>query len=374
MTPKQKLFSDNPSLLISKELKMSTFDLYGKVPHKTIERIVFPNLGVQRPEVLVRPGHGLDNGVIDLGNDKVLIVTTDIIWIIHEFGLEDAAWASWHISGNDITTCGHPPQYIVAVFTVPIGSKEEDLEVICKVFGRETAKYGAEVVAGHTGQFYTCQYPTIGTLTMMTTCAKDDYVTPQMVKLGDVLVLTKGIGISPAASFARMFPNTFKKELGGDMFDEAWEIFYQTSSMEDALISHSVGIGEHGVTSMHDITEGGLYTGFVELAGASHIGLLVNRDDIFISPVAEAVCKTFDIDPYCASSLGSLLITVKPTKVDTLIYTLKSQGIDAFVIGDVKHQDHGVVIQFNGKKQSLEKSNPDSLWPAMFTRVQQGLK
>jgi len=353
---------------------MSTFDNYGKVPHKTIERIVFPYLGVRRPEVLVRSGHGLDNAVIDIGNDKVLIVTTDIIQIFHGFGLEDAAWFSWQITGNDITTCGHPPQYIVAVFTVPVGSKEEDLETICKVFGRETAKYGAEVVAGHTGSFYTCQYPTIGTLTMMTTCSKDDYVTPQMAEPGDVLVLTKGIGITAGAGFARLFPETFKKELGGDMYDEAWKMFYQSSSIKDALMAHSIGVKDHGVTSMHDITEGGLFTGFVELAGASNIGLLVNRDDIFIPPVAKAVCEKFDIDPYCGSSLGSLLITVKPTKVDTLINVLKADGIDSFAIGEVKNRYHGIIIQSNGKKQSLEKPNPDSLWPAMFTCIQQGLK
>lgn len=353
---------------------MSTFDFFGKIPHQTIQQIVFPNLGVHRPEVLVGPGHGLDNAVVDIGNDKVLIVTTDLIQIFPEFGLEDAAWFSWQITGNDITTCGHPPQYIVVVFTVPVGSKEEDLETICKVFGRETAKYGAEVVAGHTGSYYTCQYPIMGTLTMMTTCSKDDYVTPQMAEPGDILMLTKGIGISAGAGFARMFPETFKKKLGGDMYDEAWKLFYQSSSMKDALRAHSIGVRDHGVTSMHDITEGGLFTAFVELAGASNIGLLVNRDDIFTPPVAKAVCETFDIDPYCGSSLGSLLITVKPTKVDTLINVLKADEIDSFVIGEVRNRDHGIIIQSKGKKQLLEKPNLDSLWPAMFTCIQQGLK
>lgn len=353
---------------------MSTFDHFGKVPHKTTERIVFPYLGVQRPEVLLRPGHGLDNAVIDIGNNKVLIVTTDLCQIFPEFGFEDAAWIAWQITGNDITTCGHPPQYIVAVFTVPVGSKEEDLETICKVFGRETAKYGAEVVGGHTGSYNTVQYPNMGTMTMMTTCSKDDYVTPQMAKPGDVLVLTKGICISAGAGFARFFPETVKKQLGGDIFDEAWKMFYQSSSMKDALVAHSIGVRDHGVTSMHDITEGGILTCLVELADASNIGLLVNRDDIFILPVANAVCEVFDIDPYCGSSLGSLLITVKPTEVDTLINVLKAEGIDSFAIGEVKNRNHGVVIQSNGKKQSLEKPNPDSLWPAMLRGIQQGLK
>ena len=353
---------------------MSTFDLYGKVPHKVIERIVFPNLGAQRPDVLVRPGHGLDNAVIDIGNNKVLIVTTDIIWVVQEFGLEDAAWASWQITGSDNATCGHPPEYIVAVFTVPIGSKEEDLEVICKVFGDEAKKYGAEVVAGHTGQFYTCQYPTIGTLTMMTTCSKDDYVTPQMAQPGDVLLLTKGAPLSPAVSMARMFPNTFKKELGADMFDEAWKMFRQSSSMEDALTAYSVGCRENGVTAMHDVTEGGIFTGFVEIAGASNTGMLVNLNDVFIPPVSKAVCDRFEIDPYRAASLGSLLLTVKSTKVDAVINALKAKSIDAFVIGEVKSKDHGVVVQSNGKHQSLENPSPESLWPVMFSFVQKGLK
>lgn len=85
----------------------------GKFPRHFLETSVFPLLGANRTDVLVAPGIGLDNGVIDVGSDLALVVTTDPFFYIPQHGVLDAAWHAWHITGSDIATCGFPPTHVV---------------------------------------------------------------------------------------------------------------------------------------------------------------------------------------------------------------------------------------------------------------------
>lgn len=51
---------------------------YGKVPVDLLREVVFKNLGVERPEVVLGPSAGIDGAVIDVGN-RSLIVSMDPI-------------------------------------------------------------------------------------------------------------------------------------------------------------------------------------------------------------------------------------------------------------------------------------------------------
>ncbi|MEJ2050568.1 MAG: hypothetical protein P8Y60_12160 [Calditrichota bacterium] len=42
----------------------------GKVSLQIFDEIILPQLGLHRDDVLVGPQHGVDIGVIDLGNDR----------------------------------------------------------------------------------------------------------------------------------------------------------------------------------------------------------------------------------------------------------------------------------------------------------------
>jgi hydrogenase expression/formation protein HypE len=353
---------------------MAAFNTFGKLPHDVITRTVFPHLGAERSEILAGPGHGADTAVIDIGCDRVLVATTDIMQVFPGFGLEDAAWFAWQITGNDITTCGRAPQYIMAVFTVPADLHEGELATLCRVFGDEATKYGAAVIGGHTGAYNTSQWPNVGTFTMMTICGKNEYVATDMAQEGDVLVLTKGIGLSACAAFARLFPLTIRKIVGEGLWGETWNMFYQSSSMKDALIASSIGIRDEGVTAMHDITEGGIYTSLVEWASVANVGMWVDRDRVVVSPAARAVCEGLDIDPYSCSSVGSLLIAVKPGKVRALIDSLGVGGVEAAAIGEVRNAVDGVVVESREGNLVLNGPTADSIWPAMTRCMEEGMR
>ena len=69
----------------------------GKISLDLIEKIVYPKLGAKRAEVLVGPGHGRDNAVVQLGCERVLVTTADPLSVIPALGLKDSAYISVHL-------------------------------------------------------------------------------------------------------------------------------------------------------------------------------------------------------------------------------------------------------------------------------------
>ena len=57
---------------------------------KTIKELIFPRLGARSEKVLVGPQHGVDVGIVEIGN-KAVSFTTDPVFIVPEYGWERAA-------------------------------------------------------------------------------------------------------------------------------------------------------------------------------------------------------------------------------------------------------------------------------------------
>ena len=66
-----------------------------------------------------------------------------------------------------------------------------------------------------------------------------------------------------------------------------------------------------GITSMHDITEGGIYGAVSELCEGAGVGARLYTDKIPVLPVTKAVCAELGADLYRLISSGSMLITTK---------------------------------------------------------------
>ncbi len=79
---------------------------------------------------------------------------------------------------------------------------------------------------------------------------------------------------------------------------------------------------DQGVTAMHDETECGVLGGLYEIAEASKVGMIVDKDKIIVKDLVKKICELFRIDPSSSISEGTLIITVRPYRakeVDLLI-------------------------------------------------------
>lgn len=337
----------------------------GKFPRHFLETSVFPLLGANRTDVLVAPGIGLDNGVIDVGSDLALVVTTDPFFYIPQHGVLDAAWHAWHITGSDIATCGFPPTHVVLNFTLPLSMEDEEFQSIMQICSQEAERFGASIIAGHSGRYEGAQYPFIGSAVFLSLCPADEYITSAMAQPGDVVIVTKGAPISAVGMLARTYPEQVRKRVGAEAWTLAYDYIRKSSSMDDSLIAASVGRRHAGVTSMHDATEGGVLNALYEISQTSNVGLRVDLSKIVIPPEVRAICTHFSLDPFTSVSLGTLILTARSEYADEIIRKLKMHAIAAWVIGEVVEHNNGAVAFYDGRKIDIDLPAPDPFWQLM---------
>jgi hydrogenase maturation factor len=247
------------------------------------------------------------------------------------------------------------------------------LELLWIAIHRECQKLGISIVSGHTARYDGCDYPMVGGATMICVGPKSQYLTPQMARRGDQVILTKGAAIEAAGIFAVTFSHQITERFGESFARTAQEIFWQMSVVEDALTAVSVGVHENGVTAMHDATECGVWGGLYEVARASGVGMVVDKDKIPVLDEVDKICSHFGMDPYSAISEGTLIITCRPHRTPELLQALRQKNINCAVIGSVTSPKRGVQLVERGRQRPLIHPGVDPFWSA-FRRALEGEK
>lgn len=344
----------------------------GKISSEIFDEVILPRLGRKRSEVLVGPQHGVDVGVADLGNGKVMVVTTDPVFVVPPYGWERSGWFAIHILASDASTSGIHPTYITIDLNLPLSMDREGFEAMWSVMHRECEKIGMSIITGHTGRYEGCDYPMIGGATVICVGERDRYVTPTMARPGDVVVVTKGAAIEASGLFAVTFPQKVAQRYGEKFAREAEEIFWQMSVVEDAMTAVEVGVREDGITTMHDATECGVWGGLFEIALASKVGMVVDKDKIIVQDAVRKVCDLFGIDPYSSISEGTLVFTCRPHKVKEAVRRLADKGIPASMVGEVVDAKEGMRYFENGVSRELVHPKVDPFWSAFGKAASQG--
>jgi len=337
----------------------------GKISSEVFNELIYPRLGKKRKEIIVGPQHGVDVGIVEIG-DKAVALTTDPVFIVPEYGFEKAAWFAVHILASDIVTSGLKPTYMAIDLNLPMEITEEQLKIVWKVIDRECKKLGISIICGHTARYENCHYPMVGGATVLSVGEKYEYVTPKMISKNDKIIITKGPAIEASGILATMFPDILREEFGEDFVQKAENLFYKMSVVEDALISCSAGVRENGVTAMHDATECGIWGGLYEIAQASGYGLVVDKEKIVIEPCVKEICSLFKIDPYKSISEGTLILTCKPHKAEEIVDILNKKGILASIVGEIVDPERGVNIIEKGRERKLEHPGVDPFWNAFY--------
>jgi len=324
----------------------------GKVDRAFFEQYISPRLGADRADVRLGPAHGADFGVIDVG-EQVVALATDPVFVLRDLGLERAAWFAFHIVLSDVALSGLAPTHLSVDFNLPPETPDATFETIWTVFDREARDLGVSVVTGHTGAYAGTAFPTIGGATGIAVGDPADLVVPTGATPGDRVVVTKGPAVETTGVLATVFGDHL--DLPAETVSAARDRFEETTPVYDALTAAAAG----PVTAMHDATEGGIDNALVELAGASGVGMAVERDRFPVGAGVLDLCAYFDVDPWVASSEGTVIVTVAPEGTDAVLAALESEGIRAAAVGEVTE---GQGVQVDG--QVLEAPERDPFWPA----------
>jgi hydrogenase expression/formation protein HypE len=337
----------------------------GKISPQIFNELIYPRLGAKDDHVISGPQHGVDVGIVEIGNQAVSI-TCDPVFIVPEYGWEKAAWFAINILASDSVTCGLKPRYLSIDLNLPMEMTREQLTKVWTTMNEECKKLGINVITGHTARYENCHYPFVGGATVIGVGGLDEYVTPKMAKVGDMIIITKGPAIEASGIFATMFPQKLEKEFGSDFSEQAQKIFYKMSIVEDALTAVSVGIRDNGVTCMHDATECGIWGALYEVAQSSGLGVRIEKELIIVEDGVLEICQYFDIDPYASISEGTLVLSCRPHKANSIIKALHAKGIKASVVGELTKASQGMTLVENSKEKKLVHPIVDPFWKAFY--------
>jgi hydrogenase expression/formation protein HypE len=320
----------------------------------------------------VAPGVGLDNGVVSMGGGRVMIATVDPISVIPAFGMQVSAWLSVHLIASDYTASGNDPEYATFTYNFPAEMAEADREAYVKSIGEECDALGVAIAAGHTGSYPGSGFTVIGSGTMLGFAPEGGYVTPAMARDGDIIVMTKHAAIEATISLATSFPKFVGSRAGVNSVKTARKQAKLCSTVVDARIARSVGLGAGGVSSMHDATEGGILGALQEMAIASRKRFVVRPSLVPVTPETRAVCGAFGLDPLRTMGEGSMLITCDEGAMSRLRRALRNSGIETAEIGSVG-QGKGLYAKQPDGSEKKVRTSEDPYWRAYADAVRRRL-
>ncbi|MGZ8599939.1 MAG: AIR synthase family protein [Actinomycetota bacterium] len=336
----------------------------GKATAELFEQVILRRLGARDPDVLVGPKHGVDVGVVRVAEGVAMAVTADPVFIVPAYGWERAAWFAVHILASDASTSGLPLRWMAVDLNLPPEITDAELTSLWDAFHRACDDIGVAVVTGHTARYDGCAWPMVGGAVCMAVGPADRFVTPEMAREGDRVVVTKGAAIEATALFAATFPERLASAVGVDTVRAADALFEQMTVVPEASVARRFGLRGEGVTSMHDATEGGVLGGLTEVAHASGAGMRIDLDRIPLRPEVRAVCEHTGMDPYTSISEGTLIATVVPSRAAEFVDALGAAGIDAADVGEVTTSERGCVLVTPEGERSFEHPGLDPFWGA----------
>jgi hydrogenase expression/formation protein HypE len=307
------------------------------------------------PRVVVGPRVGEDAAVLDMG-DRFLVATSDPI----TFATEDPAWYAVQVNVNDIAVRGACPRWFLATLLLPEGRTDED--AVAHLFEEimaACAEVDVTVVGGHTEVTAGLERPIV-VGTMLGEVAKDRLVTTGGARVGDAVVLTKGVPLEGAALIAREKEAELRaRGIRPTVIARAKGFLREPglSVLPEAEIACELAT----VHAMHDPTEGGVATALHELAIAAGVGLRIERSRITVVPEGAELCREFGLDPLGTIASGSLLMTLSPADAGVVIHALAREGIDSHYIGQVVPREQGLLLVDGSHEEPLPIFEQDEI-------------
>jgi len=334
----------------------------GKIPVDLLRGLLARFAKTRDPSVVVGAGIGLDAAVVRIGGKLVVAKTDPITFVGEEIGTYALL-----INANDLATMGARPRWFLATMLLPPRSTTASsvrrlfaqLHTICR-------RLHVSLCGGHSEITDAVTRPVVvGCL--LGECAPNKIVTAAGARVGDAVLLTRGLAIEAVSILARVRTREIRRRHGVRFLARCRR--YLTDPGLSVLKAAQVAMATGGVHAMHDPTEGGLSSALYELAEAAGVGLKIEADRIRILPEAAQLCADFGLNPLGAIASGSLLICADQAHEIRLVTRLRAARIPVARIGTVVPRRQGVTLIEEGRAHPFPRFSVDEVARLLQARL-----
>jgi len=325
----------------------------GKIPNSLLKRIVLSQLGVGDPDVLVGPGIGEDAAIISHGGGELAFKSDPITGSVEEVGI-----LAVYVNANDIASRGAVPRWFLGCILLPPGSSESDLDRICRQIDSAAKELRIAVVGGHTEVTDGTTRPIV-VGSMIGVVKNSRFITTGGSSPGDLVYMTKAAGIEGTVILSS--DPRIEKSLGEVFVRKCKSMLPKVNVVSECMLLAD----QEGVTSMHDVTEGGILGCAWEIAEASSSGIFIDLSCVRVLDETWSLCSELGLDPFRLIGSGAVLFTVRAGSEALVEASLSKAGIQYSRIGVIVGPHEGRLFRdLEGRLFSIPPPGSDELWRA----------
>ncbi len=325
----------------------------GKVSHDILKKVIYKKLGAERKDVMLGPEIGGDSAIVYSMGDKYIYITSDPITASKEL----IGTLAVYISTNDLIAAGAFPKWILINALLNKNITLDELNKIFEDINTACKKIGVSIVGGHTEITPYLDRPILVSVAAGTSNNVINYT----VKPGDLIVMTKSVGIEGAVILGYEFEELLLENgVPRSVVNGIKELIDSISVVPEAKIIFNEAFDY--IKALHDPTEGGIYTALNELLTFLNVGAEIFEDKILIYPIIRKLTRYMNVNPYFLLSSGSLIFVIEKDYSDYIIKKLRTSGIDAEIIGEIKTPKFGRKLIKDGVVSELPIQVKDEIW------------
>ncbi|MGC9071716.1 MAG: AIR synthase-related protein [Acidilobus sp.] len=295
------------------------------------------------------PAVGEDSALIDLGSCVLAAHSDPITEATYRVGA-----LAIDVASNDVATRGAKPSWALLDVLMPEGSRLSSLAAIIEDASAEARRLGIEIVGGHTEAAPRLNRPII-VATVLGCACRTCAIRTGGARSGDLILQVGPVALEASTVIASDFREAaLSNGVPREDLDKALSLFDRLSIAEFAIPLAD----ERLVTSMHDVTEGGLVGALYELAYASGKDVVIDRSKVRVLDLAARVLGRLGLDPLKAMGSGAFIATVPPDLRGRAEETLKSLGAEFSFIGYVGGASAHPKVTVVGGKEEVYSSPP----------------
>lgn len=320
----------------------------GKVSDSVLKRSVLKKIKTHREEIIQGAALGEDCAFLQFEKDEVVGVTTDPITCSK---LGSGKVAVYNVT-NDLAAGGAMPIAILVSALFPKKTSEDKIKTHMEEIENACTALNVQIAGGHTEITDAVTRPVL-TLTGVGKAKKEEITHTGGARPFQDVVMTKWIGLEGTYLLAKERREELATRYPESMIDAA-EGFDRFLS----VVPEAATAIKSGVSAMHDVSEGGIFSALWQLAESSGVGLEIDMKKIPVKQETIEICEFFGLNPYYFVSGGALLIVTD--NGHDLVNELSKQEIFATVIGKTTDGNDRIVMN-DYEKRFLEPSQSDGL-------------